>query len=71
MRHRSANASRGEDLQIKEPVCCGDSSAFHFHTTLAGVLGSTLIRDEVVQVCESPEKRLLAPAWVMEPFHCE
>ena len=66
---RSLISSRREDLQIEEPVCCGYSSAFHFHATLAGVLGSALLRDEVVQVCEPPEKRLLAPAWMMESFH--
>jgi hypothetical protein len=49
--HRSAKASRGENLEIEEPVSCWDCSSFHFHTTLTRMLGSTLIRDEVVQVC--------------------
>ena len=66
---RSSKATRGEDLQVEHPVWCGDSSAFDFHPTLAGVLGSTLIRDEVVQVGESPEKRLLAATGMMEAFH--
>jgi hypothetical protein len=66
---RSAKAARGEDLQIEHPVSCGDSPAFHFHATLTGVLGSALIRDEVVQVCEPRQKRLLAPLRMMEPFH--
>jgi DDE domain len=44
---------------------------FHFHPTLAGVLGTTLIRHQVVQMREPRDKRLLAPAWVMEPFHHE
>jgi hypothetical protein len=38
---------------------------------LAGVLGSTLIRHQVVQVREPPEKRLLAPAWMVKAFHRE
>src|SRR5918995_5681185 len=49
--HRLSKTSGGEDLQIEEPVCGGYSSAFHFHATLPGMLSSTLIRDEVVQVC--------------------
>ena len=69
--HRSSKASGGEDLQIEEPVCCGYSSAFHFHATLPGMLGATLIRDEVVQVGEPREKRLLAATGMMEPFHRE
>ena len=69
--HHSAKASRGEDLEIEEPVSCRDSSAFHFHTTLPGMLGPTLIRDEVVQMGEPREKRLLAPTWMMEALHRE
>ena len=38
------------NLQIEEPVCGGYASAFHFHATLPGMLGTTLIRDEIVQV---------------------
>jgi hypothetical protein len=49
--HHSAKAARGEDLQIEQPVACGDFPAFDFHTTLAGVLGTTLVGDQVVQVC--------------------
>src|SRR2546426_11949153 len=29
--HRSAKASRSEDLQIEEPGCCGETAAFPFH----------------------------------------
>jgi len=36
---------------------------------LASMLGSTLIRDEVIQVREPCEKRLLAPFRMMKPFH--
>src|SRR5215813_1302154 len=67
--HHSAKASRGEDLDIEEPVACRYASTFHFHTTLPGMLGAMLIRDEVVQVGEPREKRLLAPSWMMEPLH--
>src|SRR6516164_3085194 len=63
--HHSAKASGGEDLQIKEPVRCRDASAFHFHATLAGMYGPTLIRDKVIQVGEPCEKRLVAPCGVM------
>jgi hypothetical protein len=35
------------------------------------MLGTTLIRDEVVQVGEPREKRPLAPAWVVKAFHRE
>src|SRR5262249_58392445 len=36
------------------------ASAFHFHTTLPSMLRSMLIRDEIIQMCEPREKRLLA-----------
>jgi hypothetical protein len=35
------------------------------------MLGSTLIWDEVIQVGEPCEKRLLASTWVMKAFHGE
>src|SRR5262249_24949176 len=69
--HRSAKASGGEDLQVEEPVACWDCASFHFHATLAGMLGPTLIRDEVVQVGEPGEKRLLASTRMMESLHRE
>src|SRR5262249_43568866 len=56
--HRSAKASRSEDSDIEEPVACWYASAFHFHTTLPGILGSMLIRDEIIQMREPYEKRL-------------
>jgi hypothetical protein len=43
-------SSRSEDLQIEQPVVCRYSSALDFHATLAGVLGPTLVGDEVVEV---------------------
>src|SRR5437660_10747129 len=68
---RSSKAARGEDLQVEHPIVCRYSSTFHFHPTLPGMLGSTLIRDEVVQVGEPREKRPLAPACMVKPFHRE
>src|SRR4029453_9724057 len=58
-------------LQIEEPVWRWYSSAFDFHPTLAGMLGATLVGDEVVQVCQSCKKRLLIPVRMMEAFHHE
>src|SRR5215510_2315429 len=69
--HHSSKASGREDLQIEHPVWCGDSPAFHFHATLASVLGATLVRNQVIQVREPRQKGLLAPGWMMEPLHRE
>src|SRR6516162_7058935 len=69
--HCSSKASRGKDLEVEEPVSCWDFASFHFHATLAGLQGPTLIRDEVVQVGEPGEKRLLASTRMMEPLHRE
>ena len=69
--HHSAKAARGENLQVEEPVACRYTPAFHFHTILASVLGPTLIRDEVVQVREPREKRLLTATRMVKPFHRE
>src|SRR5216684_2846522 len=69
--HRSSKASRREDLEIEQPVACWDCASFDFHATLAGMLGPTLIRNQVIQVREPREKRRLAPVWMMEPFHRE
>ena len=69
--HHAAKASRSEDLDIEEPVACWYASAFHFHTTLPGILGSMRIRDEIIQMREPCEKRLLASPWMMEAFHRE
>src|SRR5262249_20262760 len=48
--HCSSKASRREDLEIEQPVACWDCSSFHFHPTLASMLGATLIRYQVVEV---------------------
>src|SRR5882724_4456811 len=69
--HCSAKPSGGEDLDIEEPVACRDSPAFHLHPTLPGMLGPPLIWDQVVQVRQAREKRLLAATWVMKAFHGE
>jgi hypothetical protein len=46
-------------------------ASFYFHATLASVLGPTLIRHQVIQVCQPRETRLLAAAWVVKSFHRE
>ena len=66
--HCSSKASRREDLEIEQPVACWDFASFDFHATLAGMLGPTLIRNQVIQVREPREKRRLAPVGMMEPF---
>jgi hypothetical protein len=58
-------------VDIEEPVACRYASAFHFHTTLPGMLSSMLIRDEIIHMCEPREKRLRASSWMMEPLHRE
>src|SRR5215813_14823089 len=67
--HHSAKASGGEDLQVEKPVACWDCASFHFHATVAGMLGPTLIRDEVVEVGEPGEKCLLAATRMLEALH--
>ena len=69
--HRSSKASRGEDLEVEEPVVCRYSSAFDFHPTLAGMLSPTLIGDQVIKVRQPCQKRLLAPFGMMESLHGE
>jgi hypothetical protein len=58
-------------LEVEHPILCRDASAFHFHATLASVLGPTLIRHQVIQVGHAREKRLLAATWVVKAFHRE
>jgi hypothetical protein len=58
-------------LEIEEPVLCWHFPAFDFHATLAGMLGPTLIRHQVVQVGQPREKRLLAATGMMESLHRE
>src|SRR5262245_45174030 len=65
----SAKPPGGEDLDIEEPVACRYASAFHFHPILAGMPSPTLIRDQVVQVGEPCEKRLLTAPGMMEALH--
>src|SRR5262245_34402171 len=68
---RSAEAARGEDLQVEHPVCGGQSPAFHCHPALARVQGPALIRDQVVQVRQAGEKRHLTPTGMVEALHGE
>jgi hypothetical protein len=55
------------DLQIEEPVGGEYASAFDFHATVTRMLGPTLIRDEVIQVRESHQKRLLTATGMVKP----
>src|SRR5262249_49211642 len=65
----SSKAARGEDLQVEHPVWCGDAPAFHFHATLAGMLRPTLIGDQVIEVRQPCQTRLLAATGWVKPFH--
>jgi len=56
---------------MKRPISCRYAPTFRFYATLTGMLGSTLIRDEVVQVGKPRQPRLLAAIWMMESLHCE
>ena len=58
-------------MEIEEPVCCGDAPAFDFHSTLTRMLSPTLIGDQVVQVREPREKRLLASLGMVKALHRE
>ena len=53
-------------MEVEEPVARRDSSAFHFHATLPRMLGASLIRDQVVEVRQPRQKRLLAAVWVVK-----
>jgi hypothetical protein len=56
-------------MGIEEPILGQYASAFHFHATLAGVLGPALVRDQVGEVYQPSQERLVAPVWMMEAFH--
>jgi hypothetical protein len=56
---------------MQEPVLCWHFPAFDFHATLAGMLGPTLIRHQVVQVGQPRQKRLLTTTGLVKPFHRE
>ena len=56
-------------MEDEHPVCGGQSPAFHFHSTLARVQGPALVRDQVVQVGQAGEKRLLMAVWMVKRFH--
>jgi hypothetical protein len=53
------------------PLACRYASAFHFHAASTGMLGPTLIGDQVIEVRESGEKRLLTAVWMVKRFHHE
>ena len=56
-------------MQIEEPVAGRYASAFHFHAALTGMLGPTLIGNQVVEVREPDEKRLLTAVGMVKRFH--
>ena len=56
-------------MEVEHPVSCRYVSTFHFYPTLPGVLGSTLIRHQIVQVREPGEKRLLTAPRMMKALH--
>ena len=62
-------ASGREDLEIEQPVACRDGASLHFHPPLAGMLGTTLVGDQVVQMCQPSQKRLLVPVGMMERLY--
>jgi hypothetical protein len=68
---RLSNASGSEDLEIEEPISCGDCTSFHLHPTLPSMLGTTLAGHQVVQMCEPSQERLLAAFGMMESLHHE
>jgi len=70
-RHCSAKAPGGEDLEMQESILRGDFATVHFSPTLPGMPGSTLIRDQVVEVRSPGEKHLLAALRMMKRFHHE
>ena len=67
----SSKATRGEDLQVEHPVCGGYAPAFHLYPTLPGMLSAPLIRNQVLQVRQPREKRLLTAPRVMKALHGE
>jgi hypothetical protein len=67
----SAKASGGENLDVKEPVVCWYSPAFHLHPTLPSMLSATLIGDQIIEVRQPCQKHLLAPFGMMEALHRE
>src|SRR5262245_54080812 len=64
-------SSRREDLQVEEPISCRDSPTFHCYTTLARMLGATLIGHQVVEMGQPREKHLLVSTGMMKPLHRE
>src|SRR5262249_5944158 len=71
VRYCSSKSSRGEDLKIQEPILRGDFATFHCDPTLPGMLSSTLIGDQVIEVRQPGQKRRLAPFGMMEALHHE
>src|SRR5712691_2912422 len=60
-----------QNLEIEEPILCWDFPSLDFHPALPGMLSTTLIRHQVVQMREPCEKRLLTATWMVKSFHRE
>ena len=58
-------------MQVEHPVCSGYAFAFHLYPILPGMLRAPLIRDQVLQVRQPREKRLLTAPRIMEALHHE
>ena len=58
-------------MQVEHPVSGGYAPAFHLYPTLPSMLSAPLIWDQVIQVRQPHEKRLLTAPRVMKPFHGE
>jgi hypothetical protein len=67
----SSEASGGENLEVEEPVACWDCSSLDFHPTLPSMLSTALVGDQVVEVRQTSQKRLLTPVGMMKPLHHE
>jgi hypothetical protein len=56
----SSKSPGAEDLEMQAPILRGDCATFHFSPTLPGMLRSTLRGDQVIEVRQPCQKRLLA-----------
>ena len=68
---RSFEATRSQDLQVAEPIICGQLATLNFNTTFPSILGTPLVRYQVIQYCQTVEEHILASFFMMEAFHHE
>ena len=55
-------------MQVEHPVLRRYSPAFYFHPTLTCIQGSTLIGNEVAEVCQTSDEVFLQLKELLEPF---